>query len=198
VYGALASYTHWTKLTMQFTKALKNPLVLIPLFAGIIFPSAAFLALRLSQKPQPAASDLRFKDAVVISGQALPSTELLQLNGEKLSPDVFRKGKVVLVFLTTHCQPCQKEFKILSSVQPLTTAKIKIYGVGVEDRSLIVDFIKEHGVSTEIVLDQHAELMKSLSVKYFPTSFLVEDGIITKTWFGNEASEDDFIRHVGL
>jgi peroxiredoxin len=184
---------------MQIAKILKNPLVFVPLIAGVILPCGALLALRFAQPPKSAAAaDLKFKDAVVISGEPLPSTELLQLDGRMLPPDTLRKGKVVLVFLTTHCQPCQKEFKILSSVQPSTSAKIKIYGVGVEDRSLIVDFLKENGVGTDVVLDQHAQLMKLLSVKYFPTSFLVEDGIITKTWFGNEASADEFLRHVGL
>jgi peroxiredoxin len=184
-------------LPMPLAKALKNPLVFVPLMVGVILPCATLLVLRFARAPKPPASDLKFKDAVVISGQPLPSTELLQLNGEKVPPEILRKGKVVLVFMTTHCQPCQKEFKILSSLQPSTSAKVKIYGVGVEDRSLIVDFIKEQGVSTDIVLDQHAQLMKSLSVKYFPTSFLVEDGIITRTWFGNEASENDFMRHLG-
>lgn len=56
---------------------------------------------------------------------------------------------------------------------------------------------QEHG-STEIVLDQHAELMKSLSVKYFPTSFLVEDGVITKTWFGNSPNQTELFERLGL
>jgi hypothetical protein len=67
-----------------------------------------------------------------------------------------------------------------------------------EDKSLIIDFIRENKVSTEIVLDQHGELMKSLSVKYFPTSFLIEDGVIVKTWFGNSPSQTELFKHLGL
>jgi peroxiredoxin len=183
---------------MPLAKALKNPLVLIPLFFGVVLPCATLLAVRFHRSPKPEPPGLDLKDAVVMSGKPLPSTDLIQLNGEKLAPDVLRSGKVLLVFLTTHCQPCQKEFKLLSSAETKTLAKVKIYGIGVEDKTLITDFVKENGVTTQIVLDQHAQLMKSLGIKYFPTSFLVEDGIITKTWFGNEASEDDLFRHLGL
>jgi len=183
---------------MSATKLLKSPFILIPLVAGVLLPCAALLIVRFSRPANPQSSALVLKDAVVISGKPLPTTDLLALDGKKVPPDVLRKGKVLLVFLTTHCEPCQKEFKLLSSVQSETSLKIKIYGVGVEDKSLINDFIQQNEVKTEIVLDQRAELMKSLSVKYFPTSFLVEDGVIVKTWFGNSASRTHLLEHLGF
>ena len=182
---------------MSATKFLKNPFVLVPLIAGVLLPCTALLVVRLTRPPKP-QSDLILKDAVVISGQPLPATELLELDGKQVSPAALRKGKVLLVFLTTHCQACQKEFRLLSTVESEASPKVKVYGIGVEDKSLISDFIQENKVSTEIVLDQHAELMKSLSVKYFPTSFLVEDGVITKTWFGNSPSQTELFERLGL
>lgn len=183
---------------MSLAKSLKSPIVLIPLLAGVLLPCLALVIVRFSRPMKSNPSDLDLKDAVVISGKPLPTTDLLQLNGEKVSPDALRKGKVLIVFLTTHCQPCRKEFKVLSNVEPEMLKRVKIYGIGVEDKNLINDFIKDNDVKTEIILDQHAELMKGLSVKYFPTSFLIEDGVIVHTWFGNESSQADLVKHLGL
>jgi thiol-disulfide isomerase/thioredoxin len=182
---------------MSAAKLLKNPFVLVPLVAGVLLPCAALLLVRFTRPATP-QSDFVLKDAVVISGQPLPATQLLELDGKEVPPEILRKGKVLLVFLTTHCQACQKEFRLLSTVESETFHKVKFYGVGVEDKSLIIDFIRENKVNTEIVLDQHGELMKSLSVKYFPTSFLIEDGVIVKTWFGNSPSQTELFKHLGL
>jgi thiol-disulfide isomerase/thioredoxin len=183
---------------MSAAKFVKNPFVLIPLIAGVLLPCAALLVVRFTRPTSPPQSDLVLKDAVVISGEPLPVTELLSLDGKPVPPEILRKGKVLLVFLTTHCQACQKEFKLLSTVASEAPQKVKFYGIGVEDKSLILDFIQENKVNTEIVLDQHGELMKSLSVKYFPTSFLVEDGVIMKTWFGNSPSQNELSKRLGL
>jgi thiol-disulfide isomerase/thioredoxin len=182
---------------MSTGKFLKNPLVFIPLIAGVLMPCAALLIIRFSRPANP-PPDPFLKDAVVISGQPLPATELLELDGKRVPPEVLRNGRVVLVFLTTHCEACQKEFRLLSTVESEASPKVKFYGIGVEDKALVAEFIKENKVSTEIVLDQHAELMKSLSVKYFPTSFLVENGTITKTWFGNSPNQTELFKRLGL
>jgi peroxiredoxin len=183
---------------MLAVKHLKNPLVLVPLIAGVLLPCTAALIVRSRSPAKPPPSELDLKDAVVISGRLLPATELLELDGKRVPPEILRKGKVLLVFLTARCQACQKEARLLSTVESETSHKVKFYGIGVEDKSLIIDFIHENNVSTEIVLDQHGELMKSLSVKYFPTSFLVEDGVITNTWFGNSPSQAELFKRLGL
>ena len=182
---------------MSAAKLLKNPFVFVPLVAGVLLPCVALLVVRFTRPASP-QSDLFLKDAVVIEGKPLPATQLLELDGRQVPPEILRKGKVLLVFLTTHCQACQKEFRLLSNVDSETSHKVKFYGVGVEDKNLIIDFIQQNEVRTEIVLDQHGELMKSLSVKYFPTSFLVEDGVIVKTWFGNSPSQTELFKHLGL
>src|SRR5437879_178132 len=100
---------------MSAAKLLKNPFVLVPLVAGVLLPCAALLVVRFTHPANP-QSDLVLKDAVVISGQPLPATQLLELDGKQVPPEILRKGKVLLVFLTTHCQACQKEFRLLSTV----------------------------------------------------------------------------------
>lgn len=182
---------------MLSTKPLKNPFVLIPLLAGTLLPCIVFLILHFSHLAA-AKSQLVLKDAVVISGQPLPKIDLVNLNGGSVSPEVLRNGKVLLVFLTTNCPACQKELKLLSRVESQISDKVKIYGVGIQDRNQIIKFIQEHEIKTEILLDKDAELMQSLSVKYFPTKFLIEDGVIVQTWFGNSLNEAELFRQLGL
>ena len=104
---------------MSGTRPLKKRLMLLPLLVGILLPCVVFVVLHLSRQAK-SESELVLKDAVVISGQLLPKTHLLELNGNTVSSEILRKGKVVLVFLTTNCQACQKEFKLALNLKYLT------------------------------------------------------------------------------
>ena len=178
-------------------KTLKRPVILILLVAGVILPCLVFIVLHFSSGAQ-SQSQLVLKDAIVISGQSLPKTDLVALNGKSISTDVLRKGKVLLVFITTECAACQKELKLLSQVESDLTNRVNIYGVGIEDPARISTFTQETGIRTKILLDQNADLMRLLSVKYFPTKFLIEDGVITKTSFGNSANQSVLYKEFGF
>lgn len=182
---------------MSRIRFLKKPITLVPLVAGILIPCVVFLALHFSRQAN-SQSQLVLRDAVVISGQSLPKTDLLDLNGQNVSPEMLRKGTVLLVFLTTNCPACQKELKLLSSVESEISDKVKIYGIGVEDQNQIINFIQANEVKTNILLDKNAKLMALLRVKYFPTKFLVKDGVIVNTWFGNSLSREGLFQKLGL
>jgi peroxiredoxin len=182
---------------MAVTKHLKNPLVFIPLTVGVLLPCAALLTLHFTRR---ANSEPRFslKDAVVISGLALPKTDLVDLEGKQVAPETLRDGKVMLIFMTTGCEPCRRQMELVSSAEPEMSGKVKVYGVGVESRTKIDNFIKENKVGTRILRDADGTLMKALSVKVFPTRFLIQDGTIVNTWFGNSASKAELFRELGL
>jgi len=182
---------------MSSTRFLKNPFIFVPLIAGTLLPCIAFLVLHFSRHPD-SQSQLVLKDAVVISGQSLPQTELLEIDGNNIPPEMLRKGKVLLVFLRSGCGACQKELTLLSRLEPQISDNVKIYGVGVENRNQIMNFIQENEFKPKILLDKDGKLMKSLSVKYFPTKFLVVDGVIVKTWFGNSPDQAELFRQLGL
>jgi peroxiredoxin len=182
---------------MRLIKLLKNPLVFIPLIAGVLLPCVIFASFQFSRRAA-ARSQLVLKDAVVISGQPLPKTDLLELDGGKVSPQTLRSGKVLLIFLTTNCPACQKELKLVSSVAPELSGKLQIYGIGFQDASEIKKFVQENGIVTPILRDSHADLATTLGVKYFPTKFLIQDGVIVNTWFGNSLDKADLFAKVGL
>ena len=182
---------------MFSTRFLKNPFIFVPLIAGILLPCVVFLVLHFSHQAN-SQSELILKDAVVISGQLLPRTDLIELDGHNVLPETLRKGRVLLVFVTTGCGACQKELKLLSQVESGISAKVKIYGVGVEDPNQIRNFMQANDFKTKMLLDRDAKLMQSLSVKYFPTKFLLEDGVIVNTWFGNSPDQAELFKELGL
>lgn len=182
---------------MRLKKLLRKPLVLVPLSVGILLPCLIVITWHLSRRAA-ASSELILKGAVVISVQPLPKTQLLQLNGNTVPPQALRSGKVLLVFMTTNCPACQKELKLISNITPELAGNIQTYGVAFQDPKEVSKFVEQNGIVTAILHDKNAELVQLLGVKYFPTKFLVQDGIIVKTWFGNSLNKADLISKVGL
>lgn len=182
---------------MSSTRLLKRPLILVPLIAGVLLPCITFLVIHFLSHAS-SQSRLVLKDAVSISGQSLPKTDLFELDGKTASPAILRKGKVLLVFFTTDCPACQKELGLLSRVESQISDRVKIYDIGTENPNQIIGFTLEHGIKTKFLLDKDAKLTKLLSVKYFPTKFLIEDGVITKTWFGNSLDQAELFAELGL
>lgn len=182
---------------MSSIRFLKKPVILAPLVAGLLLPCIALLVLHFSRSAA-SQSRLVLKDAVYISGQPLPQTELVELDGSSVAPDTLRKGKVLLIFLTTDCPACQKELQLLASVDSELAEKVKVFGVGVQDRNQIVNFLEAKKFKTKFLIDKDGQLMASLSVRYFPARFLVQDGVIMKTSFGNSRNQAELFKELGF
>jgi peroxiredoxin len=182
---------------MRKIKTLRNPFIVLPLLAGVLLPCVVFAIFHFS-RPATADAHLVLKDAVFISGQALPQTDLRELYGKSVDPTLLRKGKVLLVFFTTNCPACQKEMKLISETKSELAGKVRIYGVGVQGANDVTRFNEENGIQTSSLLDKDGQLMRSLSVKYFPAKFLIDDGEIVKTWFGNSIDRADLLTQLGF
>lgn len=128
--------------------------------------------------------------AIEISNEPLPTTKLRRFDDDTDYSEKIKTGKVLLIFLTTGCNACQKEVNLVSKNYPKLSPKIQIYGVGIEEKGKILTFVDKYQIQFPILIDDKAELFRQLRVKYFPTKFLIEDGIITRTWFGNFPDED--------
>ena len=53
----------------------------------------------------------------------------------------------------------------------------------------MLNFINERNIQFPILADNNSELFNKLQIKIFPTKFLVKNGIIIKTLFGNFPNE---------
>jgi peroxiredoxin len=122
----------------------------------------------------------------------------LEIDGHPLSPQILRKGRVLLIFLTTKCSACQRELKLLSRLEGKIAGKVLVYGISFEERDEITRFTRENDITTRVLLDKNSALMHQLKVKYFPTKFLIEDGTIVKTWFGTSPDEAELLKQLGF
>lgn len=124
----------------------------------------------------------------------LPAYQLTDFEGRVLAGDELRRGRILLVYLETGCSPCVKEAEIISRLRQDAPPDLRIYGVAVEGRAQLTDFAKTHNLSFPILSDTAGTLARSLDTKYFPSKYLIEDGIITNAWYGKTRDEDE-LRH---
>lgn len=108
-----------------------------------------------------------------------------------------RKGKVLLVFLTLGCGACKKEIPNVSDALPFLDHRISIYAVYVEEQNNVERFIQESQISFPVLLDVGGRVFAGLHVTLIPTKVLMEDGIITKIWFGSSPNKSTLIRDLG-
>jgi peroxiredoxin len=108
-----------------------------------------------------------------------------------------KTGKVLLVFLTRGCDACRKEIPNIAQALPSLAPKMAIYGVYLEERSVIDRFVQENQISFPILLDVGGRVFAGLGIKLIPAKVLVEDGTITKVWFGSSPNKSALIKDVG-
>ncbi|MGZ5435823.1 MAG: peroxiredoxin family protein [Pyrinomonadaceae bacterium] len=107
------------------------------------------------------------------------------------------KGKVLLVFLTRGCDACKKEIPNITQALPSLVPKMSVYGVYVEERGDVDRFIKENQITFPVLLDTGGRIFADLHITLIPAKVLIENGTITKTWFGNSPNKSAFIKDVG-
>jgi peroxiredoxin len=75
--------------------------------------------------------------------------------------------------------------------------KIAVYGVYIEERSEVERFVQENQIRFPILLDVGGRVFGRLGITLIPAKVLIEDGTITKTWFGSSPSKSALIEDVG-
>jgi peroxiredoxin len=169
---------------------LKLSAIVLPAMLGIavtIVVSQRILEHRRPKTPELAAP----------AGSLLPRARLVSLQTNHDDYQTVTKGKVLLVFVTTDCDACRKELANVSQVVPSLASKVTVYGVGIEDRESVKTFIEANPVGFPILLDHGAAILSRLGFKFMPTKVLLQDGIITKIWYGSSPDKTALIKDVG-
>lgn len=130
------------------------------------------------------------------SRQPLPAYRLVNVNREDIPEGELSRGRVLVVYLTTSCGPCAEEVKIISRFVEAAPTDIRVYGLTFDRPSQVAAFTEEVGTKFPVLIDTGARVAKSLDLRYFPSMFLVEDGIITKRWTGVTRDEADLRRQL--
>lgn len=108
-----------------------------------------------------------------------------------------KKGKVLLGFLTRSCDACKKEIPNIAQALPSLASRMAVYGVYFEERNEVERFIQENQITFPILLDSGGRVFAGLGIRLIPAKVLIEDGIITKIWFGSSPSKSALIKDVG-
>jgi peroxiredoxin len=172
-------------------RRILKPIIILPALAGVIASFLVFLTLWEKRKTTPATNSL------AVSGTPLPKGRMINLQTNQDDYEKLKIGKVLLVFLTRGCDACQKEIPNIAQALPSLESKIAIYGVYLEERSVIDPFVQENQIRFPILLDVGGRVFAGLGIKLIPAKVLIEDGTITKVWFGSSPNKSALIKDVG-
>lgn len=112
-----------------------------------------------------------------------PHAQLVDVYGSKVDEQILRRGRVVLVFVTTDCDACQKETKFLQTL--LGRRKdVAFYGLvpfGTHPNS---PDVAEKMFPFRIFYDEGDSFVSAMGINRVPVKVYLEDGIIKKGWIG--------------
>lgn len=122
---------------------------------------------------------------------------MINLQTNQDDSEKLKKGKVLLVFLTRGCDACKKEIPNITQALPSLVPKMAVYGVYIEERSEVAAFVEENQIRFPILLDSGGRIFAGLGKTLIPAKVLLEDGAITKIWYGSSPSKSALIKDVG-
>jgi len=112
-------------------------------------------------------------------GVKAPDLTVTSLQGETLKLSDLKGRRVVVDIWATWCQPCVKEIPHFNRLrQEVSTEELVIVGISREPPSVILPFLKKHGVGYPSISTDDLPAPYS-DVKYIPTTFFIDrNGII--------------------
>jgi peroxiredoxin len=165
--------------------------IILPAVLGILVSS--FIGQRVLERYRTKTAP----DRVAASGSSLPRGAMINLHTNHDEYETVTKGKVLLVFLTTGCDACKKEIPNISQAIPTLASRVRIYGVCIEDRDSVIPFAEENHIDFPILLDHGGRILTRLGFRYMPTKVLLENGMITKIWYGSSPNKAALSKDVG-
>lgn len=170
------------------------------LTALVLIAAACFFTTRhTAQKRKEAAGvELASVGPVSIARRPLPDYRMVGVDMREVPADALRRGRVLLVYLTTGCDPCVQEVGVISRLHRDAPSDLRVFGVGIERPAQLATFVKEFDLKFPVLVDVGSQLARSMEIHYFPSKYLVEDGVITKEWRGKTKDEATLRRQLGL
>jgi peroxiredoxin len=175
--------------------------VIVSAVVGALVALAAsawfFAAQRNTHNPKEGTGKASVEEFTT-SAQLLPPYRIANLEQQEIPTDELRRGRVLLVYLTTSCEPCIKEVGTISRLHRDAPSDLRIYGISFERPAQVATFVKEFDLKFPVLIDMSSQLARSLDIHYFPSKYLVEDGVITKVWRGATKDEAALRRQLNI
>lgn len=138
------------------------------------------------------------QDMLTNINQPLPTCRLTDFKSQEVAADELRRGRVLFVYLATGCTACVKEAEIISRLRRDAPPGLRIYGVSAESDAQLARFAEEVNLSFPMLRDAKGQLADSLDTKYYPSKYFVENGLITKIWYGTTRDEGELRRQLDV
>ena len=139
-----------------------------------------------------------FADGIKV-GDALPDLAAAKIEGKL--PDNL-KGKVVLLdFWASWCDPCKESFPAMVELEKEYGPRgLVIIAVNVdENRADMVDFLKTHAATFDVVHDATQQLVAQAGIATMPSSFIADQtGTVrfTHAGFHGEATKKEYRQEI--
>ena len=173
--AASAKRAHW------FT-----PRAVVPLNPAVSANAKADLTGSARVDPSPV---LRF----IANAEPMPSAELRDLDGNKISQATL-VGKVVLLsFWATWCAPCRAEIPEMMALQSHYKDQLQIIGVSVDDspKEKLKKFVLRQGMNYPVVMQNDKLVAAYGGVAALPTTFVVSpEGRVVQKHMGVVAIQE--------
>ena len=112
------------------------------------------------------------------TGTPAPDFHLPLLDGRgNLSLQDFRERRLLIVFSSPHCEPCNKLAPQLEAFHR-GRPDVEVVLISKDDPSENLAKVKEHGLSFPVVLQQGWTTSRSYAIFATPAAYLIEQGII--------------------
>jgi thiol-disulfide isomerase/thioredoxin len=176
---------------------IKNLKLLVLVFCAALIVSfvVVFLIVRkTNHKIDQPADTASSTPLPPLMNKPLPEANLVDRKGVKLADTSLRQGKVILVFVSPNCPPCDNEVAFL---KPLVGQHPEINFLGVVSFGLsgAIPESLEKEFPFKLYLDTEPRLAGKLGLYRVPIKVFLENGIIRKSWKGattNDAEKAAF------
>src|SRR5258705_1376115 len=153
--------------------------------AGVIFFLAAVFCVGFVffynriQRSQAETSD----SSKSLINKPLPHAQLIDTYGSKVDEQVLRRGRVVLVFVTTDCDACMAEGKFVETLLG-RRRDVTFYGLVPFGKRPDSPAVAEEIFPFKVFYDEGSSFVFTMGINRVPVKVFLEDGIIKKGWIG--------------
>lgn len=114
-------------------------------------------------------------------GMLAPDFALLDLEGNEVKLSDFRGQTVMINFWATWCPPCRDEMPLMEAAyREKADQGFVVLAVSMDDdHNEVTQFVRDHGLTFPVVLDEGRRVSLLYRVRSIPTTFIVDkDGAI--------------------
>ena len=110
-----------------------------------------------------------------LTGQQLPSIELENVAGEKISTQSLLGAPMILNIWYSTCEPCRRELPVLASAAARYRDQVRFVGVNIKDSASVAEkFAAQYGVKFELLFDTNGQFISQLGIATAPVTLAVD------------------------